>query len=71
MDRGLWYALNTTGRKKPFIESVAVFTQASWESFARDSGYVLTKPCLEGAIDGVENYLVQVGLVPTPMKEKP
>lgn len=70
MDRGLWYALNTTGRKKPFIESVAVFTQASWESFARDSGYVLTKPCLDGAIDGLENYLVQIGLLPTPMKEK-
>lgn len=63
MDRSLWYALNTTGRKKPFMESAAVFTQAGWEVFAFDRGYKLTEPSLEDAVDALEGYLVKVGLV--------
>lgn len=63
MDRGLWYALNTTGRKAPFIESAAVFTQALWETFAFNQGYRLTAPCLDGAADGVEAYLAKIGLL--------
>ncbi|WP_029000933.1 secretion/conjugation apparatus DotM-related subunit [Azohydromonas australica] len=63
MDRGLWYALNTTGRKTPFIESAAVFTQALWEDFAQDCGYALTEPFVDDAIDGVEKYLIRIGLM--------
>ncbi|MET3132781.1 intracellular multiplication protein IcmP [Oxalobacteraceae bacterium GrIS 1.11] len=63
MDRGLWYALNTTGRKGPFIESAAVFTQALWEDFAADKGYRLPSPQLDDAIDGIEAYLVKIGLM--------
>ncbi len=63
MDRTLWYALNTTGRKAPFVESSAVFTQTLWESFAFDSGYRLTEPCLENAVDGIEAYLAKIGLL--------
>ena len=63
IDRRLWYALNTTGRKSPFVESAAVFTQTLWEDFAFDNGYRLTEPCLEDAIDGIEAYLVKIGLM--------
>lgn len=63
MDRALWYALNTTGRKAPFIESAAVFTQTLWETFAADHGYRLTGPCLDAAVDGVEAYLAKIGLL--------
>lgn len=63
MDRQLWYALNTTGRKAPFLESAAVFTQALWEDFAFDNGYQLTEPSVDEAIDGVENYLIKIGLM--------
>ena len=70
MDRQLWYALNTTGRKGPFIESAAVFTQALWEDFATDEGYRLPTPHLDDAIDGIETYLVKIGLMATqPAKE--
>lgn len=71
LDRQLWYALNTTGRKGPFIESAAVFTQALWEDFAADNGYRLDAPQLDDAIDGIEAYLVKIGLTTTQhSKEK-
>lgn len=63
IDRPLWYALNTTGRKAPFVESAAVFTQTLWEDFSFDRGYRLTQPCVDDAIDGLESYLVKVGLI--------
>lgn len=63
IDRRLWYALNTTGRKSPFVESAAVFTQTLWEEFTFDNGYRLTEPCLDDAIDGIEAYLVKIGLM--------
>lgn len=63
MDRPLWYALNTTGRKAPFQESSAVFTQTMWEEYAADIGYRLTEPFVDDAIDGLEKYLVKIGLV--------
>ena len=69
MDRPLWYALNTTGRKGPFLESAAVFSQSLWEDFAFDSGYRLTEPCIDDAIEGVEIYLIKIGLM-APRKEK-
>lgn len=69
MDRPLWYALNTTGRKGPFLESAAVFSQTLWEDFAFDSGYRLTEPCIDDAIEGVEIYLIKIGLM-APRKEK-
>lgn len=69
MDRPLWYALNTSGRKGPFLESAAVFTQALWEDFAFDNRYRLTEPCIEEAIDGVEDYLIKIGLM-APRKQK-
>ncbi|CAG9260951.1 TrbA-like protein [Burkholderia diffusa] len=69
MDRGLWYALNTTGRKAPFLESAAVFTQTLWEEFAFDTGYRLEAPYVDDAIDGVENYLIKIGLM-SPAKKK-
>jgi len=69
MDRPLWYALNTTGRKAPFMESAAVFTQALWEDFAARLGYRLSESCLDGAIDGLEAYLQKVGLISSTDKE--
>ena len=63
MDRKLWYALNTTGRKAPFLESAAVFTQTLWETFAADIGYQLTEPYIDDAIKGIEVYLVKIGLM--------
>lgn len=68
IDRALWYALNTTGRKVPFIESAAVFSQALWEDFAFDNGYRLVEPCINDVIDGIEAYLVKIGLIATPQK---
>ncbi|GGM25547.1 hypothetical protein ACFQDN_21970 [Pseudomonas asuensis] len=67
MDRGLWYALNTTGRKAPFLESSAVFTQSLWEEFAADNGYELTEPYIDDAIVGIEKYLIKTGLL-APLK---
>lgn len=64
MDRGLWYALNTTGRKAPFLESAAVFSQTLWEDLAHEHGYQLTEPYVDDAIDGLEAYLGKIGLLP-------
>jgi len=63
MDRALWYALNTTGRKAPFMESSAVFTQCMWEAFAFDHGYRLQSPCLDETVNGIESYLIKLGIV--------
>ena len=68
MDRGLWYALNTTGRKTPFLESAAVFTQTLWEEFAHEHGYQLTEPYVDDAIDGLQAYLAKIGLLPRSSK---
>ena len=69
MDRGLWFALNTTGRKGPFQESSAVFTQALWEEFVHDIGYRLADPYVDDAIDGLEKYLIKIGLVAPTINE--
>jgi len=63
MDRGLWYALNTTGRKTPFVESAAVFCHTMWEEYAADLNYQLTEPYVDQAIDGVEAYLRKIGII--------
>ncbi|HET9645721.1 MAG TPA: conjugal transfer protein TrbA, partial [Burkholderiaceae bacterium] len=70
IDRGLWYALNTTGRKVSFIESAAVFTQAMWEDFAHNCGYELTEPYVDDAINGVESYLIKIGLMESPQQKE-
>ncbi|WP_241136772.1 conjugal transfer protein TrbA [Achromobacter insuavis] len=63
IDRPLWYALNTSGRKTPFVESAAVFTQTLWERFADEHGHRLEEPQLDAAVDGIENYLIKLGLI--------
>jgi intracellular multiplication protein IcmP len=63
MDRLLWYVLNTTGRKAPFLESAAVYTQTLWETYAFEHGYKLSEPYVDDAIDGLELYLVKIGLI--------
>jgi len=70
MDRGLYVALNTSGRKVPFVESLAVFTQTRWEAFARTLGLQLTQPHLDDAVDALNSYLEKVGLVAPSAKGK-
>lgn len=69
IDRGLWYALNTTGRKTPFLESAAVFTQTLWEDFAFDCGYELVEPFVDDAVNAVESYLIKIGLMERPQQK--
>jgi intracellular multiplication protein IcmP len=69
VDRPLWYALNTTGRKTPFAESLAVFTQQRWETFSTALSANLSKPHLEDAVDALEAYLFKVGVVTTLNKK--
>ena len=57
IDRSLWYALNTTGRKTAFIESAAVFTQVQWEMFAEQQGYLLIQPNVGNAVKALKEYL--------------
>jgi intracellular multiplication protein IcmP len=61
MDRGLFYVLNTTGRKTPFIESTGVFGHYLWCDFNNKNNINYSAPMLEEAIDGIENYLVKAG----------
>ena len=70
MDRPLWYALDTTGRKVPFVESLAVFTQARWETYVSNMGLRLERPHLDDAVDALEAYLVKVGVTQPPPKKK-
>jgi len=69
MDRSLWYALNTTGRKTPFVESLAVFTQARWETYSTALGAQLRRPHLEDAVDALEAYLSKAGVITTTTKK--
>jgi intracellular multiplication protein IcmP len=68
MDRALWYTLNCTGRQGPFIENAGVYAQTLWEQYVADVGYVLPKPYVEDAIDGLQGYLVKIKLI---SKEEP
>ncbi len=61
MDRGLFYALNTTGRMTPFIESTGVFSHHLWCDFNHKNNINYSEPMLEEAIDGIENYLIKAG----------
>lgn len=61
MDRGLFYVLNTTGRKTPFIESTGVFSDYLWRSFNNKNNIDYSEPMFEEAIDGIENYLIKAG----------
>lgn len=70
MDRGLFYALETTGRKVPFVESLAVFTQARWEEYIFNLGARLNEPHLEDAMKAIEAYLGKFGFINLPKKKK-
>ena len=61
MYRCLFYALNTTGRKTPFIESTGVFCHYLWCDFNNKNNISYPDPMLEEAIDGIENYLIKAG----------
>jgi intracellular multiplication protein IcmP len=62
-DRGLWYPLNTAGRKVPFMESAGVFNQMQAEEMAWDNECVLTEPHVEEAIVGLQKYLEDTGIL--------
>lgn len=62
-DRGLWYPLNTAGRKVPFMESAGVFNQMQAEEVAWDEECVLTEPHVEDAIVGLQKYLEDTGIL--------
>ncbi|CCD30244.1 putative conjugal transfer TrbA-like protein [Candidatus Glomeribacter gigasporarum BEG34] len=66
LDRALWYALNTAGRKVPFIESAGVFNQMQAERIASHHQCCLTEPHVEEAIKGLQRYLEDVGLMTSP-----
>lgn len=56
-ERALWYPLNTAGRKTPFVESAAVFTQMQAEQVAWDNDCVLEKPHVDEAVKALRIYL--------------
>lgn len=61
MDRELFYALNCTGRKTPFVEASAVFGHYLWCDFNNKNNINYSEPMLEEVIDGIENYLIKSG----------
>ncbi len=65
LDRALWYPLNTAGRKVPFLEAAAVFNQMQAEVVAWENRCVLTEPHVEEAIQGLQKYLEEVGILST------
>lgn len=67
-DRQLWYALNTVGRKVPFMESAAAFAQLRAEMTAESAGHRLTQPYVSRAVLGWQDYLFKVGMVDEPGK---
>ena len=54
VDRPLWYALSTVGRRVPFTESLGSFTHFNAEQQARRA---LALPVLDNAIDGLQMAL--------------
>lgn len=62
-DRLLYYALNTVGRRVPFIESAAAFNQWQAERTAADYKLELLHPYIEKSITGLEKYLKDIGLI--------
>lgn len=62
-DRLLYYALNTVGRRVPFIESAAAFNQWQAERTAADYKLELLHPYVEKSISGLERYLKEIGIV--------
>ncbi|MDO8728651.1 MAG: hypothetical protein Q7K26_02020 [bacterium] len=63
VDRQLWYPLNTVGRKTPFLESTAVFTQFGCEMTAWKNAHVLVEPHLHNGVVAWEEELFRCGLV--------
>lgn len=61
-DRMLWYPLNSAGRKTPFTDAAAVFTQYQAELVAADANRELVEPYIERAIDGLAAYLKKIGI---------
>lgn len=62
-DRPLFYALNTVGRKTPFLEASAAFAQWKAEKVAAENNYRLDAPCVGKAVDALEHDLLKVGLI--------
>lgn len=69
LDRTLWYTLNNTGRKVPWVECGAVFVQADWEAFAIRHGGRMTDAHVSPGVDGLESWLHNVGAIIKPMSE--
>jgi intracellular multiplication protein IcmP len=61
-DRMLWYPLNSAGRKTPFVDGAAVFSQYQAERVAADANRELVEPYIERAIDGLATYLKKIGI---------
>lgn len=66
MDRCLWAALNSTGRKTPWIEGCAVFAQTQWENYVHGLGYSLTEPHLDDVLNAIEVALEKAGIQLSP-----
>lgn len=56
VDRPLWYALTSLGRRAPFAEALGPFAHYSAE---RQAGQALYFPALEGAVQGLEEALAR------------
>lgn len=68
MDRTLWAALNSSGRKTPWAEAGAVFAQTQWENYLQGLCHRLTEPHLDDVLDALEAALEKAGLQITPSK---
>lgn len=63
MDRHLWYALTSTGRPVPFVEGAGIVSQMQWERMAAKHKVTLSTPMMDLAIDGLERYMVNIGVI--------
>lgn len=69
IDRGLWYVLNATGRKKPCIESLIQIQTYRTEHLAWESGYALIDPPYAQCIEALRVLYIKEGLLPKPFDE--
>lgn len=60
VDRTLWYALNNVGRYKFFIEGAGIISHYQAEVVSRTP---LIEPYMESAIEGLENYIEEQGVL--------
>lgn len=69
IDRVLWYTLNNSGRKVGWSECGGVFSQAEWEIFAKNKQGSLEGIHVRPAVDALEKWLVDVGVIIKPISE--